>query len=352
MMSAILNAFKSPAPGSVNGDKELRGMKRKAKGDPYEEIDDDDAVHKTPSSIRTRSRISSEAPSSSIKARTSSTAKSNTNKRRSRSLGVRKDDIVDESRANASTSTNTTRSKGTQATRLQPQPQEDNVESSLVPVADMGLPDSSTGDNTNTTPNGPTKDETKPTHKTRGSSDEKGKAKATQVDHAEDPAEEEQAESGERDEREEHEVHSLLEHRMSSDGSGKVELLVHWVGEGEDEATWELEEEIQRGAGETLYTYWKSQGGRINALFIKPKNAPPETYHVLKLLGHEKKIRGGFEFEVQWVGHPPTRGETSKEAESKLRKIAPEALDQYWESVGGRERFLAKRGRNKKARIE
>lgn len=40
MMSAILNAFKSPAPGSVNGDKELRGMKRKAKGDPYEEIDD------------------------------------------------------------------------------------------------------------------------------------------------------------------------------------------------------------------------------------------------------------------------------------------------------------------------
>ncbi|KAI1204190.1 uncharacterized protein F4807DRAFT_358373 [Annulohypoxylon truncatum] len=345
MMPAILNMFaKSPAPGSVNGDKESRGMKRKAKGDPYDEIDDDEPVQKTPSNLRTRSRISSEAPSSSIKARPSSIGKPN--KRRSRSLGVRKDDTVDGSRANASE--NNTRSRETQATRLQRQHEEEYTKSSLVPVADMGLPESSTDNNISTTSNDPakeSKDESRSVDKIHDAGNEKGTAKATQLDDAE-------KERTEVDEREEHEVYSLLEHRMASDGSGKVELLVHWAGEEEDEATWELEEEIQRGAGETLYTYWKAQGGRINALFIKPKNAPPETYHVFKILGHEKKTRGGFEFEVQWVGHPPTRGETSVEAEPKLRKIAPEALHQYWESVGGREKFLAKRGRNKKARTE
>lgn len=177
----------------------------------------------------------------------------------------------------------------------------------------------------------------------------KGKAKATKV---ETKVEEEGEEHKEADEREEQEVEALLEHRMAKDNSGRVELLVHWAGEEAEEDTWEAEEEIQNGAGETLYAYWKARGGRTNALFIKPRNPPPEVYHVYNILGHEKKTRGGFEFEVHWVGHPPTRGETTMEAEPKLRKTAPEALEEYWESVGGRDKFLAKRGRNKKARTD
>ncbi|KAI2466269.1 hypothetical protein F4781DRAFT_434528 [Annulohypoxylon bovei var. microspora] len=346
-MSAILNIFaKSPAPGSVNGDKGSRGTKRKARGDPYDEIEDDEPIQKTPSSLRTRSRISSEVPSSSAKGRPSSTAKPN--KRRARSMGVKKDDTVDGPRAN-NASANIDPPQEPRATRLQSQSEEEHTKSSLVPVADMGLPESSTDNNINVTSDGPAedepKDEPKPVDKTREAGVSKGKEKATRIDEAE----EEQVEV---DEREEHEVGSLLKHRMAGNGSGKVEFLVHWKGEEEDEATWELEEEIQGGAGEMLYAYWKAQGGRINALFIKPKNAPPETYHVYKILGHEKKARGGFEFEVQWVGHPATRGETSVEAEPKLRKVAPEALDQYWESVGGRDKFLARRGRNKKQRTE
>lgn len=44
-MSGLLNSIntwrtKSPAPKPVNGDKEPRGTKRKAKGDPYDDIDD------------------------------------------------------------------------------------------------------------------------------------------------------------------------------------------------------------------------------------------------------------------------------------------------------------------------
>ncbi|KAI0836494.1 hypothetical protein F5Y06DRAFT_273604 [Hypoxylon sp. FL0890] len=348
-MSGILGTIshwaKSPAPRSVNGDKESRGTKRKAKGDPYDEIDDDDSTtQKTPSSLRTRSRISSEAPSSSAKGRPSSAGKAAT-KRRSRSLGIRKDEGADGSRVDAPA--NLARAQEPQAARLHPQPEEEPPKSSLAPVADMGIPEVSNDANTGAAPNGPAKDEPKPADKTSiGAA--KGKGKATQGDQ-EDKADKKEAEVGEG---EEHEVHALLQHRMAQDDSGRVELLVHWAGEKEEDATWESEEEIQRGAAETLYAYWKSKGGRINALFIKPKNPPPETYHVFKILRHEKKPRGGFEFEIQWVGHPPTRGETSMEAEPKLKKIAPAALEEYWGSVGGRDKFLTKRGRAKKARTE
>ncbi|KAI1432536.1 hypothetical protein GGR50DRAFT_696956 [Xylaria sp. CBS 124048] len=154
------------------------------------------------------------------------------------------------------------------------------------------------------------------------------------------------------DTREEKEVSKILEHRMASEQNGAVELLVQFVGDSEKDATWEAEHEIQEGADEILYEYWKTQGGRINALFHKPKHPPPETYRVFKVLRHERKMRGGFQFEVQWVGHPSTRGETSMETETKLKNIAPALLATYWESVGGRDKFLASRGRAKRSRTE
>lgn len=40
------------------------------------------------------------------------------------------------------------------------------------------------------------------------------------------------------------------------------------------------------------------------------------------------------------------------EAETKLKNIAPELLQEYWESIGGRAKYLAARGRAKKSRIE
>lgn len=180
---------------------------------------------------------------------------------------------------------------------------------------------------------------------------EQARGKEAEVEVEEKEEENEEEEEGE-DVREEHEIAKLLKHRMTSDQSGAVELLIQWMGEGEQDATWELEEEVQHGAEDALYDYWKAQGGRINALFHKPKNPPPETYHVFKVLRHEKKNRGGFQFEVQWVGHPATRGETTMEAESKLKNISPTLLEEYWESVGGRTNHLAPRGRGKRARTE
>ncbi|KAI1810527.1 hypothetical protein GGS20DRAFT_567127 [Poronia punctata] len=152
------------------------------------------------------------------------------------------------------------------------------------------------------------------------------------------------------DDREVHEIAELLEYRMSGGRSGAVELLVQWKGEAREDATWEAEAEIQQGAEEMLYEFWRAQGGRISALFHKPRNPPPELYYVFKVLRHERSRRGGFQFEVQWVGHPRTQGETTMETEAKLKSIAPQLLEEYWKSVGGRKSHLTKRGGAKKTR--
>lgn len=138
----------------------------------------------------------------------------------------------------------------------------------------------------------------------------------------------------------EQEVEKLLRHRRLSDG--KIELLVKWADESE-KATFEPEEEIQNGAADTLYEYWGMQGGRTQTLF-RAGDCPPECYHVFKILRHEKHKKR-FVFEVQWVGYPATRANTTMEAESKLKSICPDILHKYWESKGGRSKHLAKRGR-------
>lgn len=181
---------------------------------------------------------------------------------------------------------------------------------------------------------------TKPSVNIADESCPSGKDKAHQIE----PNLSKQAEDSDYDDREVQEISSLLQHRMSGDQSGTVELLVHWAGENEEGATWEAEEEIQRGAGEMLYTYWKTQGGRQNVLFYKPKNPPVEMYYVFNILRHKMR-RGGFHFEIQWVGHSTEPDETTMEPEPKLRKIAPELLDKYWRRAGGRASHLAARSR-------
>ncbi|KAI3326594.1 hypothetical protein HD806DRAFT_551675 [Xylariaceae sp. AK1471] len=164
--------------------------------------------------------------------------------------------------------------------------------------------------------------------------------------HPIEPKSSEQTEDNDNDGREIREIAHLLKHRMASGQSDAVELLVHWVGESEEDATWEAEEEIQQGAEEMLYAYWKTRGGRRSVLFHKPKNPPAEIYYVFNIVRHEKH-RGRFQFEVQWVGHSTEPHETTMEYETKLKNIAPQLLDEYWKRAGGRECYLATRSRAK-----
>ncbi|CAJ2504676.1 Uu.00g120700.m01.CDS01 [Anthostomella pinea] len=334
---------KAASNGQVPGSSGSRGTKRKAKPDPYDDMDEDDAPMPAPSR-RASSRIS-EASTSVDKARLSV----GKIKRRSRSsLPSRVSDAPQASpqasRIDAASSR--ARAKAPEPAQLQADPDEEKNRNSLVPVADMGGEDLlGSNDAPDAVADAAPRPKAGMANKSTANNTHKGKGKATQL-------EPEEAEEAEEDDREEHEIASLVKHRMSADGSGAVDILVHWAGEKAEDATWESEEEIQKSAEEALYAYWRAQGGRLNALFIKPKNPPTETYHVFRILGHEKKSRGGFQFEVQWVGHPATRGETSMETETKLKNVAPELLNEYWEIVGGRASHLAKRGRAKKARTE
>ncbi|KAK6850522.1 hypothetical protein PG987_000156 [Apiospora arundinis] len=92
------------------------------------------------------------------------------------------------------------------------------------------------------------------------------------------------------------EVEKLLQHRQVSDGS--IEILVKWVGQPKEDAPFEPEHEIQQGAAETLYDYWRAIGGRTKTLFYEGKDSLPEMYHVFKILHHEKKGTG-LQLEVQ-----------------------------------------------------
>ena len=92
----------------------------------------------------------------------------------------------------------------------------------------------------------------------------------------------------------EQELDKLLGHRKLPDG--RIELLVKWA-DASEEATFEPEEEIQKGAADTLYEYWGMQGGRTQALFRNRDSSLPESYHVFKILKHEKH-KNGFILEV------------------------------------------------------
>ncbi|KAI0425629.1 hypothetical protein F5Y09DRAFT_321239 [Xylaria sp. FL1042] len=353
-MAALLNFWNSPSKrgSAIDTGSDTRGMKRKAKVDPYEDMDDDDddiiPARKTPTSQRTaRSRLSSASatPGSSTRPRQALPASSKRRPGRP-SLKSQQGDASDKATAPPKTNaeSNLARAKAPDAVRLLPD--------SLVPEAPMGdlglLSNSAAG--TSAPP------ATKPPQAEKLNEplrQERGRAKPAETRPVPNPqGDEAEKQEQEDDDREVREIAKLIKHRTTGHRSSAVEVLVQWVGEDAKDATWEAEEEIQQGAEEMLYEYWDAQGGRTNALFRKPKHPPPEIYFVFKILRHEKKNRGGFQFEVQWVGHSAARADTTMEAENKLKNIAPGLLDAYWESVGGRAGYLAPRGRAKKARAQ
>jgi hypothetical protein len=147
-----------------------------------------------------------------------------------------------------------------------------------------------------------------------------------------------------------HEVKALLAHKVSDNEPGRILIEVEWADD--PKTTWEPEEELQDGASEMLYDYWKKQGGRNAALF--ENGSQPllkEQYWVYKIIQHER-VRSIFQLQIQWVGYPADAANTTWEPESKVKNIANEMLQAYWVMKGGRDQYLAKRGRNKKARAD
>ncbi|KAK2036380.1 hypothetical protein LZ31DRAFT_237037 [Colletotrichum somersetense] len=76
---------------------------------------------------------------------------------------------------------------------------------------------------------------------------------------------------------------------------------------------------IQQKCSSRLYAYWAS--------FPQPREQTIETneYHVFNIIDS----RLPDEVKVQWVGYPPSDGDTTWEPASKVRKIAPKLLKNY-----------------------
>ncbi|KAK9777969.1 hypothetical protein SCAR479_05295 [Seiridium cardinale] len=345
-MPNVFDYFRSPdakRTKSIGGaqdsetksDNMQRGMKRKA--DPYDlDVDDDEPSLATPAA-RSRPRRPSEAPSSTK-------SRQSTGKIKRQSVGKRF--------SLASTAAAAAQS----ITASQVDGDDEEPPAIRAPVADMGgaellerQPDNEEQPVVEQKPVPKDKVTAKPKSGVKNKSDaEKKPVNAKTFD---DPTIEQDAEVlVEKKILDEniHEIKKLVKHAVSDDEPGRIVLLVQWVDDPKE--TWEPEEEIQDGASEMLFDYWKKQGGRNHVLF-DTKPLLKEQYWVYKILKHER-FKSTFRFQIQWVGYPVDGANTTWESESKLKNIAPELLDEYWTVQGGRDKFLAKRGRAKKARTE
>ncbi|KAL7784082.1 hypothetical protein V8C37DRAFT_24628 [Trichoderma ceciliae] len=98
-----------------------------------------------------------------------------------------------------------------------------------------------------------------------------------------------------------------------------IEVQVEW---DTGEITWEPETNLHEDAPDTLFEYWREQGGR-------PKNpTDPEIYEVFAILKHN---RNRSRLLVEWVGFE--RSEASWASRKIIEETAKNVVDAYFESL-------------------
>nr|UWK20054.1 chromo domain containing protein [Trichoderma albolutescens] len=98
-----------------------------------------------------------------------------------------------------------------------------------------------------------------------------------------------------------------------------IEVQVEWDS---GEITWEPETNLHEDAPETLFEYWRDQGGR-------PKNpTDPEIYEVFAILKHNKNRSRLL---VEWVGFE--RSEASWTSRKIIEETAKDIVDAYFDSL-------------------
>lgn len=126
---------------------------------------------------------------------------------------------------------------------------------------------------------------------------------------------------------------SIKDHRPSPGNPNLFELLIRWSSDGstDDLETWEPEDNIHRDAPRGLFSYWRSVGGR------EAHMEDPGLWHIADVKKHRVQ-RGKVQLLVSWIGS----GDDSWEPEEMVAESAQAILDEYWESRGGREKYLKK----------
>ncbi|KAF4987341.1 hypothetical protein FDECE_15475 [Fusarium decemcellulare] len=117
-------------------------------------------------------------------------------------------------------------------------------------------------------------------------------------------------------------IWDLVDHRLDKE-TNRVLINVQWKGTGVE--TWEDEETLQEDAAMTLYSYWREQGGRTQALDV-------DLFHVFRILDHRGE-GSRMRFKCQWVGYPASEVDCSWEPKAKVKRIAQEKLKEYYERL-------------------
>ncbi|KAH6693417.1 hypothetical protein F5X68DRAFT_227827 [Plectosphaerella plurivora] len=119
------------------------------------------------------------------------------------------------------------------------------------------------------------------------------------------------------------EVDSVVDYRYNANDPTLLDVQVSWA---DGERTWEPEANVQEDAPDALFKYWRSvKGGRASAL-------NSDMWHVLRIEKHRVKA-GDVSVHVAWIGSPLR----SWEPEDAVAGYAGAHLDDYWDSLGGRD---------------
>ena len=139
-------------------------------------------------------------------------------------------------------------------------------------------------------------------------------------------------------------IDTILDHRPSPDDPNLFELLVRWdLPEGEndeDTETWEPEDVIHRDAPRALFAYWRRvEGGREGQM------EDSDLWYISHVKQHRvSSSTNKVDLQVSWVGSP----QATWEPEANVIESAPDAVAEYWEKKGGRDKVIATKSNSKK----
>ncbi|CAH0054652.1 unnamed protein product [Clonostachys solani] len=130
-----------------------------------------------------------------------------------------------------------------------------------------------------------------------------------------------------------HSFTDILDHRWVGD---EVELKVGWY---RGSPTWEPETILHSDASESLFSYWRSQGGRPT----NPRDA--DIFDIFAIRNHSRDKK---KLLVEWTGYEPK--ENSWVPSNVVEDTAPEVVAQYWKSIKKAPEPKTAKGRATKAK--
>ncbi|KAI5456719.1 hypothetical protein BGZ63DRAFT_87928 [Mariannaea sp. PMI_226] len=131
-----------------------------------------------------------------------------------------------------------------------------------------------------------------------------------------------ETEEGEKeDEDEQYSFTRFLDHRQTGNDND-IEILVEW---DQGSPTWEPETNLHHDAPDTLFAYWKSQGGRP----LNPED--PDLFEIYAIRKHSKNKK---RLQVEWLGYD--KSEWTWLPSSVVEETAREVVEAYWRDQKGK----------------